>query len=84
MDLFSYEGSDGKTHETCIMRLDNDEKREFELLVSKFFKHVKSKYYFPVVDVVPVAKISSRTGKPYSKQQLVFLPVLFKLKSLFS
>ena len=71
LELSSYQGSDGKTHETCLMRLDNSESKDFEVPVSKYFKPVKNHYYVPEVDVITVAKVSERTGKPYTKAQVV-------------
>jgi hypothetical protein len=53
------------------MRLDGNESKDFELLSSKYFKAVKGKYYFPVVDVVLVAKVSPRTNRPYNRATVV-------------
>ena len=71
VDLSSYVRADGKTQQTALMRLDNNENKDFEVLFSKYFSPVKGKFYSPVIDVVTVAKVSERTQKAYTKQQVV-------------
>jgi len=70
IELSSYEGSDGKTHETALMRLDNKEGKDFEVFVTKYFNPVVGKIYYPDIDVKAVARTSSK-GKAYVKHQVV-------------
>jgi hypothetical protein len=69
--LSSYDRSDGKKQEVGVMVLDGNDSKKFEIPVSKYFKPTKDRYYFPVVDVITVARISERTGKAYKKQQVI-------------
>jgi hypothetical protein len=67
----SYTAGDGRIIETYKMRLDGNERLEFELVGSKYFKAEKGKWYYPVLDVIPVARISKRTNQPYNKYEVV-------------
>jgi len=71
VETSSYTGSDGKERETAKLQLDNNEKMEFEVSCSRYFKPIKGKYYAPVIDVIPVAKYSQIKQRAYNKNQAI-------------
>lgn len=71
VELGSYQRADGKTQETAKFHLDNDDRREFEVLCNKYFKPVKGKFYSPIIDVISVAKYSEAKRRAYNKNQVV-------------
>jgi len=71
VDTSSYTDKEGKIRETAKLQLDNNEMKEFEVLCSKYFKPIKGRMYFPVIDVISVAKYSEAKKKAYNKNQAV-------------
>jgi len=71
VELSSYVNKDGKTQETAKLQLDHNESKVFEVLCGKYFKPIEGKYYYPVIDVVAVAKYSEAKKKAYNKNQTV-------------
>jgi len=71
VDISSYTDKEGKTRETAKLQLDNNEMKEFEVPVSRYFKPIKGKYYTPIIDVISVAKYSEAKKKAYNKNQAI-------------
>jgi len=71
IEISGYTDKEGKPRETAKFHLDNNEMKSFEVPVSKYFKPIAGKYYFPVIDVVSVAKYSEAKKKAYNKNQTV-------------
>jgi hypothetical protein len=71
VELSSYTDREGKTRETAKLRLDNNNAKEFEVAITKYFKPIKDRYYTPIIDVISVAKYSEAKKKAYNKNQAV-------------
>jgi len=71
VELSSYMDKEGKTRETAKLRLDNNDTKEFEVAITKYFKPIKDRYYTPIIDVIAVAKYSEAKKKAYNKKQAV-------------
>jgi hypothetical protein len=71
VELSSYTDKEGKARGIARLRLDNNDMKEFEVAVTKYFKPIKDRYYTPIIDVISVAKYSEAKKKAYNKNQAV-------------